>query len=63
MGCTCPEGLELVTAVGTLAAMIAECLTEEETELAAAIFTQLGDTLVTISVQRARCEKEEVQTV
>ena len=60
----CPDGLGLTTGINTLAVMLADCLAEEELELAAAAFTQLGDTLTTIIAQRAFCKKnEEVQTV
>lgn len=55
MQCGCPDGLGLTTAVNTLAVLLANCLSEEETELAACLFTQLGDTLVTINTQRAIC--------
>ncbi|MFR7991344.1 MAG: DUF6774 domain-containing protein [Lachnospiraceae bacterium] len=34
-------------------------LTDEDLNLAAAIFSQLGDTLTTISVQRSLCAKQE----
>ena len=44
----------LTTAVGALAVSIAGRLSDEDLELAAAILTQLGDTLATIAVQRSR---------
>ena len=48
----CPDGLGLTTAVNTLAVIMAGCLSEEELELAAAVLSQLSDTLNTIAVQR-----------
>ncbi|WP_455581714.1 DUF6774 domain-containing protein [Dysosmobacter sp.] len=56
--CDC-DPLALTTAVNTLAVSIANRLSEEELELAAAILTQLGDTLATISVQRSICGGEK----
>lgn len=41
---------ELVSAVSAVALAIAEESSQEELELWAAIFTQLGDTLATIAV-------------
>lgn len=55
MQCGCPDGLGLTTAVNTLAVMLANCLNEEEVELAACLFTQLGDTLSTVITQRTLC--------
>lgn len=52
--CDC-DPLALTTAVNTLAVAIAGQLGDEELELAAAVLTQLGDTLATISVQRSLC--------
>ena len=52
--CDC-DPLELTTAVNTLAVAIAGQLGDEDLELAAAVLTQLGDTLATISVQRSLC--------
>lgn len=49
------DGLALTTGINTLAVMIANCLTPEETALAAAVFTQLGDTLTTILTQQEFC--------
>ena len=48
-----PCELALPTAVSTLAAAMAQCLSDRELSLAAAILTQLGDTLATIAVQRS----------
>lgn len=52
--CDC-DSLALTTAVNTLAVAIAGQLGDEDLELAAAVLTQLGDTLATISVQRSLC--------
>ena len=51
------DPLALTTAVNTLAVAIAERLNGEELDLAAAILVQLGDTLATISTQRAICSR------
>ena len=50
--------LALTTAVNTLATAMAWCLDDSELALAAAILTQLGDTLATIAVQRSLCSGE-----
>ena len=50
--------LALTTAVNTLATAMARCLDDSELALAAAILTQLGDTLATIAVQRSPCSGE-----
>ena len=50
--------LALTTAVNTLATAMARCLADSELALAAAILTQLGDTLATIAVQRSLCSGE-----
>ena len=52
--CYC-DPLALTTAVNTLAVSIASRLNDADLALAAAVLTQLGDTLATISVQRERC--------
>ena len=52
--CDC-DPLALTTAVNTLAVAIAGQLGDEDLELAAAVLTQLEDTLATISVQRSLC--------
>ncbi len=44
------------TAVSALAAAIANCVPPDQIDVLAAVFTQLGDTLATISVLR---EKQE----
>ncbi|MGN0471089.1 MAG: DUF6774 domain-containing protein [Acutalibacteraceae bacterium] len=51
----CPN--ELVTSITALAVAIAEGKSEEEISLLAALFTQLGDTLATIAVQKNRCSE------
>ena len=56
--CDC-DPLALTTAVNTLAVAIAGQLGDEDLELAAAVLTQLGDTLATIAVQRSRCTGEK----
>ena len=50
--------LALTTEVNTLATAMARCLDDSELALAAAILTQLGDTLATIAVQRSLCSGE-----
>ncbi len=51
------DPLALTTAVNTLAVAIAGRLNDEELDLVAAILVQLGDTLATISTQRAICSR------
>ena len=55
--CDC-DPLALTTAVNTLAVAIAAQLDDSDLPLAAAVLTQLGDTLATIAVQLERCEGE-----
>ena len=55
--CGC-DPLALTTAVNTLAVAIAAQLDNGDLALAAALLTQLGDTLATIAVQRERCAGE-----
>ena len=52
--CDC-NPLALTTVVNTLAVSIAANLNDGDLALAAAVLTQLGDTLATIAVQRERC--------
>ena len=52
--CDC-DPLAFTTAVNTLAVFIASRLNDDDLALAAVVLTQLGDTLETIAVQRARC--------
>ena len=49
---------ELTVAISVLASSIADELSDDELSLVAAIVTQLGDTLGTISEQREFCEKK-----
>lgn len=50
---------ELTVAISALASSIARCLGDDELSLLAAVLTQLGDTLATISVQRDICGSRE----
>lgn len=54
------NALELTSSITALANAIACQVSDDELDLLAAVFTQLGDTLATISVQRDICEKKEV---
>lgn len=45
----------LTAEVTAIANVLASGLSDEKLELVAAIFTQLGDTLATIAVQRSIC--------
>ncbi len=49
------DPLALTTAVNSLAVAVACQLDDNELDMAAAIFNQLGDTLETIAAQRAFC--------
>ena len=51
------DPLALITAVNTLAVAIPRRRKHEELDLTAAILVQLGDTLATISTQRAICSR------
>ena len=55
MDCFRHDPLALTTAVNSLAVAIAAQLNDDELSMAAAILTQLGDTLATIAAQRAMC--------
>ena len=44
---------ERIASITAIAALIASRLSDDELGLAAAVFTQLGDTLSTIAVQRS----------
>lgn len=48
------QSLTVPTTISALATAIAENLSDDDLALAAAILTQLGDTLTTIAVLRAR---------
>lgn len=52
------NALELTTTINTLSVAISECLDDDNLALAAAFFTQIGDTLATIAVQREICKKK-----
>lgn len=60
---------ELVAFVTGVACVLFDCMEDEEVALLAAVFSQLGDTLVTMSAQQAACkargerEKGEEETV
>lgn len=48
---------ELTILISTLASTISQILCDEELNLVGAIFTQLGDTLATVSAQRQFCNR------
>lgn len=50
---------ELVLFISGIACGIAKCYDNDELALMAAIFSQLGDTLATISAKRDLCNNEE----
>lgn len=49
----------LTAEVTAIANVLASGLSDEKLELVAAIFTQLGDTLATIAVQRSICSPSQ----
>lgn len=51
--------LELTTIINSLANLIACNSSSNELDILAVIFTQLGDTLATISVLKNSCEKDD----
>ena len=53
---------ELTMGVTAVANVIAGRLSDDELSLAAAVLTQLGDTLAVISVQRALCSAPSCAT-
>ena len=53
------NALELTSSITALANAIACQISDDELDLLAAVFTQLGDSLATISVQRVICEKKK----
>lgn len=53
------NGCEISAAVTAIANTLAGRLSDDQLDLAAAVFTQLGDTLATIAVSRSICEKTE----
>ena len=54
----CMSPCELVSFVTAVSCSIANCCSEDEMAVLAAVFTQLGDTLATIAVQREICQGE-----
>lgn len=54
----CMSPCELVSFVTAVACSISNCCDEDEIAVLAAVFTQLGDTLETLSVQKDICQKE-----
>ena len=54
-----PNGAELTTLINTFSVFMAEKLSDDMLVLAAAIYTQIGDTLATIAVVRER-EKQKI---
>ncbi len=60
----CMSPCELVSFVTAVACSISKCCDKDDIELLGVVFTQLGDTLLTISVQNGKCnntnQKEEV---
>jgi hypothetical protein len=55
--------MDLTLTITALAQVIACHSDEDELSLAAAAFTQLGDTLATISVQRDICNKKNAADI
>lgn len=53
----CPK--ELVAGITALAVTITEGRSADENALLGTIFTQIGDTITTISVQQAACENKK----
>ena len=51
------NGCELVTLVSTLACIISQDKTTDEIALLATVFTQLGDSLATITITREQNSK------
>jgi hypothetical protein len=47
---------EIIAFVSAFACSISKCYTDDELNLLAAIFTQLGDSLNTITARRALCD-------
>lgn len=50
------QSCDLAIFVTTVACSLTKCFPEEELPLLAAVFTQLGDTIVTITTQQELCE-------
>lgn len=53
------NGCELTASISALASLLASRLSDSELALTAAVFTQLGDTLATLSVQKSICKESE----
>lgn len=53
------DSCELVLFISALACSISECCDEDQIGLLAVIFTQLGDTLTTISVRNGMCNEKD----
>ncbi|MCH5203034.1 MAG: hypothetical protein J1F17_07505 [Oscillospiraceae bacterium] len=53
------NGCEISASVTALANFIACNFSSEQIEMLAAIFNQLGDTLITINVRQSLCEKKK----
>ncbi len=51
----CPN--QLTASITAVAAILSEGRTVDQISLMAAVFTQLGDTLDTIAIQKELCEK------
>jgi len=50
---------ELVTFVSAAACSISKCVSREELEVLAAVFTQLGDSISTILAHRSLCSNDD----
>lgn len=53
------NAFQLTTFINSTANFIACNTTDDELNLLAAVFSQLGDTLATISVQRSICDNSD----
>ena len=53
------NGCELTASISALASLMASRLSDSELALTAAVFTQLGDTLATLAVQKDFCRAAE----
>lgn len=53
------NGCEITAAVTAVANFIACNFSSEQIEMLAAIFNQLGDTLITLNARQALCQKKE----
>lgn len=49
-----PAESTLPAAIGAIASLLAEGLSDDDLDLLSAVFTQLGDSLATISILRSR---------